>query len=135
MLGLSVEVISQKNEKVEMGVYGFFEKKKSWVKKRHSSDKLLNHEQKHFDLCEVYRRKFIKKLETQNPIDNKKFSEQMQETFNLIFAAYTQEQSRYDRETEHSLNEEEQERWDKYIEEQLSKLEKYDKIAASLVIK
>ena len=132
MLGLSLEVVSQNNGKIDMGVFGYFEKNKSWVKKSEKTKRLLAHEQKHFDLCEVYRRKLIKKLEANSPYSFDGFSNEVQTIFNQTFDAYTKEQARYDQKTNHSQNKEQQIKWNKFIAKELLRLEKYDKIAATL---
>lgn len=132
MLGISLEVIGQKNGTVDMGVFGYFEKNKSWVKPGEKTDHLLLHEQKHFDLCEVYRRKLIKKLEAKKSYNYDSFSQDVGEMFNKNFEEYTQEQERYDEETHHSQIKEMQIKWNKFIAKELLRLEKYDKIAATL---
>ena len=132
MLGISLEVIGQKNGKVDMGVFGYFEKNKSWVKSGEKTNHLLSHERKHFDLCEVYRRKLIKKLEAKKSYDFDSFSDEVGKMFNENFEEYTKEQERYDEETHHSQKKEDQIKWNKFITKELLRLKKYDKIAASL---
>lgn len=135
MLGISLEVIGQKDGKVDMGIFGYFEKNKSWVKSDEKTDLLLSHERKHFDLCEVYRRKLIKKLEAKKSYDYDSFSDEVGKTFNENFEAYTKEQERYDEETHHSQKKEAQIKWNKFIAKELLRLKKYDKIAATLNLK
>lgn len=134
MLGISLEVIGQKNGKVDMGVFGYFEKNKSWVKPGEKTDHLLAHERKHFDLCEVYRRKLIKKLEAKESYAYDSFSKDVGEMFNKNFEEYTKEQERYDEETHHSQKKESQIKWNKFIAKELLRLKKYDKIAATLKV-
>ena len=135
MLGLSLEVMGQEENVVELGVFGYFEKNKSWVKVDEKTDHLLAHEQKHFDLCEVYRRVLVKKLEAKKSYSFDKFSDQIGKIFNDVFEDYTKEQARYDEETNHSQKKDAQKRWNKFISKELSRLKKYDKIAASLKVK
>jgi len=135
MLGISLEVLGQKDGNVDMGVFGYFEKNKSWVKSKEKTESLLSHEQSHFDLCEVYRRMMIEKLEARNPYSFKGFSDEVSVIFNEMFNAYTQEQARYDHETDHSQKKEIQIQWNKFIAAELLRLEKYDKLAASLQVK
>lgn len=135
MLGISLEIIQQKDGVVEMGVFGYFEKNKSWVKPNEKNEHLLLHERKHFDLCEVYRRKLIEKLESKKTYSFNNFSDEVSQSFNEIFAAYTEEQERYDHETNHSQKKEIQIEWNNFIAKELLRLKKYDKIAASLVVK
>jgi len=133
MLGLSLEVIDQNNGNVDMGVFGYFEKNKSWVKPNEKTDYLLHHEMRHFDLCELYRRKLIKNLE-EGKYTFDGFSNEVGKIFNQTFDDYTKEQARYDKETNHSQKKEIQKKWDKFITKELLRLKKYDKIAASLKV-
>jgi hypothetical protein len=132
MLGISLEVIGQKDGKVDMGVFGYFEKNKSWVKSGEKTDLLLSHERKHFDLCEVYRRRLIKKLEAKKAYNYNLFNDDVENIFNKNFEKYTKEQQRYDKETHHSQKKEIQIKWNKFITKELLRLKKYDKIAATL---
>lgn len=135
MLGISLEILGQKDGVVDMGVFGYFEKDKSWVKSQEKNNRLLLHEQKHFDLCEVFRRKLVQRLEEGNPYAFDSFSAEVGKTFNTIFAEYTKEQDHYDHETNHSQKKEEQIKWNNFIEKELLRLEKYDKLAATLKVK
>ncbi|MEM6965577.1 MAG: DUF922 domain-containing protein [Bacteroidota bacterium] len=134
MLGISLEVIGQSNGEVEMGVFGYFEKNKSWVKPGEQSDHLLLHEQKHFDICEVYRRKLVQRLEAAKHFSYDDFSDQVSSIFNELFEEYKKEQERYDQATNHSQKKEEQAKWNKYIAEELLRLKKYDKLSAVLKV-
>lgn len=135
MLGISLEVVSQDDGKVNMGVFGYFEKDKSWVKAGEKTDHLLKHERKHFDLCEVYRRILIKRLEAGNPYGYDNFNKKVGDIFNSTFKEYTQEQEKYDKETNHSQKKEIQIKWDGDIVNRLKELEKYQALIAELVVK
>lgn len=135
MLGISLEMLGQENGKVDMGIFGYFEKDKSWVKAGEKTDNLLHHERKHFDLCEVYRRKLIKKLEAKKTYSFDNFSKEVGDIFNDMFAKYTAEQERYDHETNHSQDKAAQIKWNKHIAKELLRLKKYDKLAATLTVK
>jgi len=135
MLGISLEVVSQENGKVNMGVFGYFEKNKSWVKSDEQTEHLLNHEQKHFDLCEVYRRILIKRLEAGNPYSYDNFNNKVGDIFNKTFKDYTDEQEKYDHETNHSQKKEKQAMWDADVKQRLIDLEKHKDIIAILEVK
>jgi len=135
MLGISLEVVSQDNGKVNMGVFGYFEKNKSWVKSGEKTEHLLNHEQKHFDLCEVYRRILVKRLQEGNPYSFDNFNKKVGDIFNKTFKDYTDEQEKYDHETHHSQKKEKQALWNKDISKRLTDLEKYQDIIAPLEVK
>lgn len=101
-----------------------FTRKASWVKPDALQDSLLMHEQGHFDLCELYGRKFRKNLDEAS-LNLTGFDQQINALFQQTWNAYQLEQDRYDSETEHGLIPEQQSGWLKLIEEELKKLEAY----------
>ena len=97
---------------------------KSWVI---SEDSLgLIHEQRHFDIVEIYARKFnneysdekIRAKVNQDALQFKRFHE-MEKEINEI-------QARYDKETNHSQNRLEQVRWNEWIKKQLDSIPKIE---------
>ena len=108
-----------------LNVMGYFEKTNSWVLKDQKTTTLLLHEQRHFDICEIYRRKLMKELEAHDNFNFSNFGQEAQGIFNRVFKAFQDEQARYDRETEHSKIKERQKEWGTFIDGELKKLEKY----------
>lgn len=86
-------------------------------------DYLLNHEQKHFDLAEVFRRAMMQ------DISSKKFTRNYKEEIKAIVAkrqqAFNKEQLLYDRETEHGMNKAAQVLWNNAIAQQLTNSKKF----------
>ena len=100
-----------------------FDRGKSW-KQGKITDHILAHEQLHFDITELYARKmrrFLTKLE--DPCDLS--SDEMKEKMTRILEKWDNRQKQYDRETHHSKDHPEQERWEQMIGKELSSLEKY----------
>lgn len=115
----------------------YFNKTSSWVKGERGED-LLKHEQKHFDIAEIYKRKLIEKFEEEYedkqfpcpesegggaPTEEEMNAEAeriMSELFNEIMDEMEQKQDEYDRETDHGQNPQEQQEWCDWVEEQLS---------------
>lgn len=96
---------------------------KSWVNKSDKTELLLRHERLHFDITELHARMFRKqvaerKLYCNQYKDFEKISEQINKQWETC-------QNLYDKETNHSINEHEQKKWDKKIREELANLEKY----------
>jgi hypothetical protein len=111
-------------DQVELTVRVYFEKNKSWVKTDGKTEKLLRHEQLHFDIGELYTRKLRKKiketkftLKTLNPECSKLFKEVEQKGRDV--------QKQYDTETKHSTLEPEQSAWEKKIGKELKELEAF----------
>ena len=102
-----------------------FSPNQSWVKKGKETADLLLHEQMHFNITEIHARKIrqaISKLDKTNP---KKIIEKVDDLFNLYFKESIKMQSKYDRETDHSVNTKEQIKWNKLIKTELDKLNAY----------
>lgn len=88
-----------------------FDPNKSWVKDYvNGNSYLLNHEQRHFDITKIYADKMEYVLNL-NPIPC--FNEKaMYEIANLVLLEWKVVQDRYDRQTQHSLDEKWQNFWD-----------------------
>ena len=97
--------------------------KLSWSKKSSHSDYILQHEQLHFDITELYARLFRKRLE-----ENVKTSKDIQMLNSIgkdIVREWQQEQSAYDKETKHSMDEEKQVEWNSNVLERLEELKEF----------
>ena len=100
----------------------------SWVVPGKECETILNHEQRHFDLNEVYRRKLGLSLSrltvtgASAEITKKLLKEKIDATANEIFGALQEMQTCYDHETAHGMNSAEQARWDAMIDSWLASL-------------
>ncbi len=119
-LGMSYAVIHNTETVLEMAVYGYFEKDKSWVKANEKTDHLLNHEQSHFDLSELYRRILKKRFAAFKGFTYANVNTEMKRIFDEVFEEYDQVQQRYDRETNHSIVKLKQTQWDEFIKTQIA---------------
>ncbi|MFK8105033.1 MAG: DUF922 domain-containing protein [Saprospiraceae bacterium] len=119
-LGMSYAVIHNTETVLEMAVYGYFEKDKSWVKSNEKTDHLLNHEQSHFDLSELYRRILKKRFAAFKDFTYANVNTEMKRIFDEVFEEYDQVQQRYDRETNHSIVKLKQTQWDEFIKTQIA---------------
>lgn len=114
---------------ISVGAINTMDRSRSWVLLNWKTPKTLNHEQKHFDLNEVYRRlldaelqKLVYKLETTG--DTKEEAEEKLirelERVRLRFSKKCCEMHRqYDQETSYGQNVKKQAEWDKKISEWL----------------
>ncbi|MBK9983488.1 MAG: DUF922 domain-containing protein [Saprospiraceae bacterium] len=98
----------------------------SWTRypKLEHPDEALNHEKRHFDICEIYARK-IRQAIVMNHFSRTKFSSSLENIFNKITSEYRAEQNKYDRETKHSMDTEQQLKWNKSIDARLASLRAY----------
>jgi len=121
--GFSATKSSSGLEDYSFQITSHFYPDKSWKVSEALSDVVLNHERLHFDITELYARKFrqrITNFKFTNAINN-----EMQSIHNAIIKELGELQNKYDAETNHSLNIEQQLAWQKFIEEELNKLSNY----------
>ncbi len=94
------------------------DQKNSWLKKGKESDELLKHEQGHFDISILCLQELLKKVfQTSFSRDNYKM--ELQNISNETFKKYADMNVQYDKETNHSINKEEQLKWNAFISKQL----------------
>jgi hypothetical protein len=102
-------------------VSSLFYPEKSWYKKEFANAHILKHEQFHFNITELFARKFREK------ISKLKASQNINEALNSIYEAITnaslEMQRKYDLETKHSIDKEKQLEWETYITAELKKLD------------
>lgn len=104
-------------------VYAHFYPKKSWYKPGIADKHVLSHEQLHFDITELFARKFRKEisfLKTSNTI--KKDLRNLHKKINKELSIM---QDTYDDESNYSRNKELQTKWQLFINQELQKLSKY----------
>ncbi|WP_460503587.1 DUF922 domain-containing protein, partial [Hymenobacter agri] len=104
-----------------------FDPNTSWFRNpKTASESLLRHEQLHFDISEVYARIMRQKLQA---FAAKANCEKLQPGFNnttkLVYAAWDNEQNRYDQETNHGLNAARQAQWEKQTAAKLDMLKPF----------
>ena len=122
---LKSDFVSNTQTSAVLAVTGYFVKNESWVMPEQKTDKLLAHEQLHFDLNELYRRKLANKLENHNGFTFKNFSQEASKIFQEVFNEMASEQKRYDQETQHSKIDAKQKEWEANIAAELKKWNKY----------
>ncbi len=93
--------------------------KHSWVKPGKESDPLLEHEQGHFDIGILCMRELIAK-EKLLVLKKSNFSEKLQGLFDEVMKKYHDMEERYDKETDHNKNAEQQQKWNDLIKTQLA---------------
>ena len=104
-----------------------FDPNTSWFQNpKTASEALLRHEQLHFDITEAYARLMRQKLVVFAPRAN---CTKLQPAFNnvtkAVYAAWDNEQNRYDQETGHGLNAVRQAYWEKQTQLKLEQLKAF----------
>jgi predicted secreted Zn-dependent protease len=115
-----------RNHQAKIKIVALFNPNESWTLYPHLEhpDEALNHEKRHFDICEIYARKFRQAVShTQFP--QRTFDKEIENIFKQLTTEYRAEQNRYDYETQHSINKEQQAKWNKSIDQQLVNLTQF----------
>ncbi len=109
--------------KGEFKVEAVFLPQKSWARdnRRSRSERVLAHEQLHFDIAELSARKLRKAL-SELPEWSTDVKQKANALFDKLVAEGEQMQKRYDQETNHGLDAKQQERWKLMVEDELQKL-------------
>ncbi len=127
--GIQYEVVKSTNPKkpVSIKVYSVFDVQKSWKRSAELPDEILNHEQIHFDISELYARKLRKvirdKIRTSGDYDQY-FKTEYQKLYNEYMAL----QDKYDKETNHGQNAEKQAYYNQFIATSLNNLKFYQQL-------
>ncbi|MBK7734978.1 MAG: hypothetical protein IPI36_06940 [Chitinophagaceae bacterium] len=92
--------------------------KKSWAIKDEVSDELLVHEQGHFNIGILCIREIMVKFK-QTKFTTSNFSQLLSNLFKSTTNKYSELTLNYDKETDHSKNKVQQEKWNKFFTEEL----------------
>lgn len=122
---LSIEIVYQtKNGEVKnVLVPCTFLKNSSWTKD--TSLLVLEHEQIHFDIAEVYARKLRKAVSFLKEQDEEELKV-YDDTITSLLKEHRKRQDDYDNETNHSINKGQQENWNRQIAKELEELKEYE---------
>ena len=107
--------------KIEVNIYVRFYCEESWRNPDFNMTDVLEHEQLHFDICELYGRKFFKgiaELRKRNNLNERN----LQSLYDSLVEEYDRFQDEYDDETNHSTVSSAQQRWNSNISKELDKL-------------
>lgn len=112
-----------------------FIRDESWSKVDEQNKVLLQHEQIHFDIAELHRRKVVKALQ-EVAMDKNNYKETIQNIMARIWKKqYREMQDQYDKETNYSRVFKAQIAWNKFLKEELEKYQDYsaDELKLSLI--
>lgn len=112
------------DDKILINVYVRFYKKESWHDQRYNLPDVLEHEQLHFDICELFGRLLYR--EVVNLRRKGELTERNLEiTYDQLIGQYDKFQDRYDEETDHSTVASKQREWNTKIRVELNRLANY----------
>ena len=117
--GIAVETsLVPSGGKARIYVFNTFDKRASWVKPGKESPGILEHEQGHWDICELYTRKMQARFDRIH-ITGANLNRTVNEIYNAVSREYLERQEQYEEETKHGVTEEAQQRWTRMILKEL----------------
>lgn len=97
---------------------------KSWWNPDFILDEVLEHEQLHFDICELFGRKLYQEILSLR-YTNRLSIRNINRVYSKLEKQYSNYQDKYDQETDHSTNGQQQRNWNKKVKRQLGAMSKY----------
>jgi hypothetical protein len=133
---ISYTALQVSPDKATVTITARFHPEESWTlyPKLNKPEEALEHERRHFELTEIYARK-LRKLVGSTKYDADRFKAELNRHFSDLVAQHRAEQVRYDHETNHSINEKEQKKWNAKIDEQLEALSAYSAITLTITLR
>ena len=110
------------NGELKVKVESVFSSNESWTKNK-KSERLLFHEQLHFDITEIYARRLRKELKDLPGACSA--PERINAVTDRIFEEWKKQEDVYDQQTDHGLNQEQMKIWATKIEVELKILDNY----------
>jgi hypothetical protein len=118
-IGIDILTVSSSKGGFEHEVFSYFLKRSSSTATDDAG--VLNHEQVHFDIAELYARKIRQKL---HQIRDRGYTiKEYHSIVDKIYQDYFEVQNQYDKETGHSVNSEKQAEWDLWVARELKALQ------------
>lgn len=99
--------------------------RRSWKRKDRDDISILTHEQKHFDITELFARRLRKKIQSASYSNYRELEDYMNKCYKENDEAMEIFQTAYDDETDHSRNGVKQGEWNQKIEKELRELSDY----------
>lgn len=124
--GWEYSLVKSSNPKtpVKIEITAIFNEERSWKDVKKINDYILLHEQKHFDIAELFARKLRKEV-AEKIITSGDYDRYFKAVYQKISNDYQNFQKSYDRETQHGINEEKQREYNTHISEELNNLKSY----------
>ncbi|SIP86621.1 hypothetical protein SAMN05880574_10189 [Chryseobacterium sp. RU37D] len=120
----SYEKSSDPKAPVKIKIETVFNENLSWKDVKRINDYVLLHEQKHFDVAEVFARK-LRKAIAEKIITSADFDKYFQSVYNRTLKEYQNFQKAYDTETQNGIIEEKQSEYNRIIAEELENYKSY----------
>src|SRR5690554_66480 len=124
-MALPYKFETEVESKIDFTIQVYFIKSDSWAKKEEENDLLLKHQQLHFDIAELHRRKVVKEL-INSEINSDNYKATLKQIVGRFWGdEYPKMQNQYDDDSNFSQNIKGQIEWIKFVKEELEKLHEY----------
>jgi hypothetical protein len=120
-----------KNNNLTYTITCRFSKKTSWG--RHKTDYILQHEQGHFDITELFARKLAKELKAYK-FNPRKYQDEVSKIYKKVMEEKEEYQNKYDKETDFSRNKQQQAEWLQKIKDELDDLDEYANYGSTIQV-
>lgn len=127
--------IYEEDGKIFARIEAYFYCNDSWKKEAWISDEVLAHEQKHFDIVELYARKLRKQASEFTYSGLKNAEERIDSLYKIISKEMDVFQDQYDDATDGSMNGDAQREWIKKIDDDLKQMNPFASSLVTLNIK
>jgi hypothetical protein len=117
--------VTNQDKKAIVSIQAVFFRNSSWKKVSWISDEVLTHEQKHFDIVELYCRKLRQMVAQAKYKDYNDLVAKVDAFYDKIDDEMDKYQDLYDEETDGSMNGDKQREWNKKINHELEILKAY----------
>jgi hypothetical protein len=108
-----------------------FSKTRSWGK--YKTTYILQHEQGHFDITEIFARRLAKEIK-EYKFNPRKYQDDLGKIYKRLMDEKEEYQNKYDKETDYSRNQEKQAEWLKKIDEGLEETDEFANYQSSISI-
>lgn len=115
----------EKGNKTEVVVEAIFYTNKSWKKVSWINDAVLEHEQKHFDIVELFARKLRKEIQAHKYSNYENVKSVTDSLYDKMDKEMDLFQDKYDDETDASMNGDQQRKWNTKIMDEIQSLSAY----------
>lgn len=101
---------------ISIELQSYVDPSESWVLSGSQTIQLLNHEQRHFDITEIGKRKLFFAIQTETTLNADNLNAVVDSLFEQKMQWQSETSSAYDKETKHGLNTVKQKIWDTKID-------------------
>jgi hypothetical protein len=131
-----VKSVNKKDKStVTVEIKAVFYTKKSWKKGSWVNEQVLAHEQKHFDIVELYARKLRKQITSFGYQSYQDVADKIDSLYTENDKAMDVYQDKYDDETDGSMNGDMQRQWSSNIINEIKLLDEYKNVSFELTLK